>query len=175
MVSLFLVALLVTTKPKERLLATIATTITAVYKPRELTARRGPNAGETFYSYEFKAGGQKFQTTKGELGQKAEQLKGQPVQITYTESQNGEFTNRTVSAIEPVAAETGNVTQVSVTQDDRQERIERQSARRDAIAFASLGLVEIQGVNDIYSLADEFARYGREGQTAASAEEEPQY
>ena len=151
-------------------MATVATTINAVFTNKR-TSAKGP-----FNSYDVKtSAGKKFQTTKDELGQKAEQLKGQPVTIEYEETQRGEYTNYTIKSIEPVAAETGAVsnTHESPRQDDRQERIERQSARRDAIAFASLGLVEIQGVQDLYALADEFARYAKEGQQVP--EEEPQY
>lgn len=149
-------------------MATIATTITAVFK-NERNSAKGP-----FNSYDVKAGGRKYQTTKDDIGALAEKLKGQPVVISYTESQRGEYMNYNITTIVPAEAETGHVAPAGKSyDDDRQERIERQSARRDAIAFARLGLVEIQSKEDLYAIADDFARYAQYGH--AVPDEDPQY
>lgn len=50
--------------------------------------------------FKVKAGGYEFATFNAQLARKAHGLVGQPARITYTEKQNGQYTNRYLEAID---------------------------------------------------------------------------
>jgi hypothetical protein len=156
-------------KPKESVhLAESTTKITGVF-------RNGPYNGKhgEFTRFDVKGSdGRKYQTLKDGLGVKAEGLKGQTVKITYHEKQSGEYTNYEIDSLEAVGGE--SAPQATGRNDsDRQARIERQSARRDAIALlAAAGQLGPEtDMSVVYNLADELAAYAEHGQV--QPEEEP--
>ena len=149
-------------------MAVAATTITAVFKNQRQSAK-GP-----FTSYDVKAGGRKYQTTKDDLGQKAEQLKGQPVVISYTEVQRGEYTNYNITDIVPAEAETGHVTQGKASQDEfRRSKEEMRRTEALGVAATLAATLEVSDVQQLFDLSDALLPYLESGQQVP--EEEPQY
>lgn len=85
----------------------------ARYNQRQATAKQGPNAGNQFTIHEFfTADGTKFDTTKAEIANAAYGLSfdgngnptNQAVLITFEVSNNGQYTNRKLQAVQAVGA-----------------------------------------------------------------------
>lgn len=71
------------------------------HNPRQATAKQGPNAGNQFTIHEFfTADDTKFDTTKAEIANAAYALLNQPVLITFEQTQNGQYTNRKLQAVQ---------------------------------------------------------------------------
>lgn len=144
-------------KPKERALAEQVVTIKAVFP------NSGQNAKGPWTRYDIKdAGGNKYQTFNDQLGKKAEALKGQSVKVTYHEETRGDYTNNVLDSIGEAGA--GEATKQHVYTDDRQVQIMRQSGLERAIRAASLLGLNLNGVDELYDISDEFVRYFQEGQ-----------
>lgn len=138
------------------------------------TSARGPWLKTVFTDDQ----GLEFATFKGEIASQASQLLNVPVVVSYTEKQNGQYTNRTLEAIQAVGGAApapaaqpapGIVTQytpsaASAPESDRQLRIMRQSALERAImSFVADGEPILTNLPGLYTLAEEFIDFFENG------------
>lgn len=145
----------------------IVTTIARAFDPASGT---GPS-GKPWTRTDFELGtGVKVQTFKGEVASVARALVGQPVEVEYEETQNGQYTNRTllsVSAIangdhatpatanpSPDSSNNHTLSTQTVAEPERQLRIMRQSALDRALtAFGIAGQDPIEHQSELFDLA----------------------
>jgi len=115
----------------------------------ERTSANGP-----FTSYDVKAGGIKYQTTKDAIGLKAKALKGQTAKIVYTETQRGQYTNRTIQSVEGVEGAP------RVEKQRSKEEVRRTEAFKIAATLGPEDLAQLVEVGD--AIANVLASTGQE-------------
>ncbi len=113
--------------------------------------------------YDVKAAGKKFQTFKDAVGKQAQKLEGQTVKLTYREVARGEYTNYELDAVEPddrgAAFTNAEVKEIQSSDDVRQLRIMRQSALDRAISTVAAGIVEVDGADALFAIANTYIDY----------------
>lgn len=165
------------------------------HNPRQATARTGPNAGGQFTVHEFfTADDLKFDTTKAEIANVAYALLNQPVTVTYEETQNGQYTNRKLQAVQAAGADGAPMApgvlpnaaaaapsaptsapapqQSSGTRmPDSPEtagRIARSVGLEQALKAVELGICQVSTVDELFNVAAGFAVYVFKGSRPSS-------
>lgn len=136
------------------------------------TSARGPWLKTVFTDEQ----GVEYATFKGEVASVANQLLNVPVVVSFTEKQNGQYTNRTLEAVTPTAGATPSPSPAQAaapaytpspavtTEPDRQLRIMRQSALERAImSFVADGEPILTNLTGLYQLAGEFIDFFENG------------
>jgi len=80
----------------------LTTTLTKAFEPASGNGANGPWTRSDFESAE----GLKLSTFKGEIASVARALLNQPVEVEYSEKQNGEYVNRTLLSVKPAEGST---------------------------------------------------------------------
>jgi hypothetical protein len=81
----------------------LTTTLTKAFEPASGNGSNGPWTRSDFESAE----GLKLSTFKGEVASVARALLNQPVEVEYSEKQNGEYVNRTLLSVKPAEGAAG--------------------------------------------------------------------
>ena len=148
-------------------------TLTGVEVKSKGSNKRGPWALRIFDS----AGGTKFQTFDVAVGEALEKSLGSAVDLTYEVEENGNFTNNVVKSFKDAGKVLSGVAEAAppVNTNDRELRIMRQSALDRAINTVGHGIVEVDGVTDLFRLADQYILYFEAGISAFTPEEAEVY
>lgn len=147
----------------------IETTVLESVQTFSGTNQRGPWVKTVFTAQ----GGREYSTFKGDVASKANGFLGQPVNVTYSEKQNGQYTNYT---LEDVASTNGSAPQQQAPAPAPEEgaqhspgkemKIHRQSALDRAITcFGIAGIDPLQNLDELYELSDQFIEYFNNGRT----------
>lgn len=136
----------------------------------EGTSARGPWTKTVFKA----ADGSEYQTFEGAVASKASSLLNQPVEVTFTPKQRGQYTNLQLDDVAivvgaangapgtppPAHPPVATAAAPQPSADSRQYQIMRQSALERAImSFAADGVEILGSLPELYELADQFVVY----------------
>lgn len=128
--------------------------------------KKGTNKFGPFWFRVFKtAGGDRYQTFDVDLGDKIAASFGTPVEVTYEVEENGKYQNNVLKGIreETASANLQALLEQNPPQDSRELRIMRQSGLDRAINTVKAGIVEVDGVADLFRLSDAYIDYFENG------------